>query len=153
MQILDQPRTPLIIEAYRMKRAAGVSEIEEVVTRLDENLFTENLYYMKKTKFENEQQFKVELQNYILVLHKSEFIPGSQPKSKQQTSLEARCRGQRLRSSYERYLCYVIILKGIVHNFSRSHGAASQGPLRRESRSHVALRVEVPGGKLKTPKN
>ena len=43
LQILDQPRTPLIIEAYRMKRAAGVSEIEEVVTRLDENLFSENL--------------------------------------------------------------------------------------------------------------
>ena len=57
-----------------MKRAAGVSEIEEVVTRLDENLFTENLYCMKKTKFENEQQFKVELQNYTLVLNKSEFI-------------------------------------------------------------------------------
>ena len=103
LQILDQPRTPLIIEAYRMKRAAGVSEIEEVVTRLDENLFTENLYYMKKTKFENEQQFKVELQNYTLVLYKSKFIPGSQPKSKQQTSLVARCRGQRLRS-YERPL-------------------------------------------------
>ena len=101
LQILDQPRTPLIIEAYRMKRAAGVSEIEEVVTRLDENLFTENLYHMKKTKFENEQQFKVELQNYTLVLYKSEFIPGSQPKSKQQTSLVARCRGQRLRSSYQ----------------------------------------------------
>ena len=108
LQILDQPRTPLIIEAYRMKRAAGVSEIEEVVTRLDENLFTENLYYMKKTKFENEQQFKVELQNYTLVLYKSKFIPGSQPKSKQQTSLVARCRGQRLRSYERPFLCHYL---------------------------------------------
>ena len=31
-------------------------------------------------------------------------------------------------------------------------GAASQGPLRRESRSHVAPRVEVPGDKIKTQK-
>ena len=32
-------------------------------------------------------------------------------------------------------------------------GAASQGPLRCESRSHVALRVEVPGDKIKTQKS
>ena len=32
-------------------------------------------------------------------------------------------------------------------------GAASRGPLRCESRSHVALRVEVPGDKLETQKN
>ena len=39
------------------------------------------------------------------------------------------------------------------HRFeSRSHGAASRGPLRRESRSLVAPRVEVPGDKIKTQK-
>ena len=32
-------------------------------------------------------------------------------------------------------------------------GAASRGPLRRESRSHVAPRVEVPGDKIKTQKS
>ena len=40
------------------------------------------------------------------------------------------------------------------HRFElRSHGAASRGPLRRESRSHMAPWVEVPGDKIKTQKN
>ena len=45
------------------------------------------------------------------------------------------------------------IIKGIVHQFfSVVKIAASRGPMRRESRSLVAPRVEVLGDKMKTQK-